>query len=57
MALVGRDIDRVVRQQVSQGRELKKKTQLCLPLGSMEPRAGEDLGRNIVHPPAFSKAT
>lgn len=48
---------RVVLQQVNQGRELKKKTQLRLPLGSMEPRAGEDLGRNIVHPPAFSKAT
>lgn len=35
------------------GKKLRKKAQVCL-LGAWS-QAGEDLGRNIVHPPAFRK--
>lgn len=58
MVLTGRDIghrDAAVNSADHSGQRAEEEENAALPLGSMEPRAGEDLGRNVVPPPAFRK--
>lgn len=52
MVLISGDIVRGVTQQISQG---VVEENPALPLGGLEPRAGEDPGENVVHPTAFRK--